>query len=293
MILGPGSGARLQAFFATWDQEILGLRGQLEVLNRYQAASPSAHLPPVVAVDAGSVEPSPRALPGFLRGLSHRLSYPVAVDRSGRVADGYQVQDQPWYVLTSSTGRILWYYDVATQGPLSTAMLTRSVRGALRAAPKVSKPAAGTVPSSLAGSPKPLAAVHAQAGRLLGSESVLAARLRALRGYPVVINAWASWCTPCKKEFSLFASAAARYGRRVAFLGVDTNDSAADATSFLARHPISYPSYQSTISQLSSLSPIAGLPTTIFVNRAGKMVHVHTGQYEAQGTLDQDIASYG
>jgi cytochrome c biogenesis protein CcmG/thiol:disulfide interchange protein DsbE len=280
-------------FFATWDSEVLNLRGQLEALNRYQAASKAAHLPSLAAVDEGSVEPSTRALPTFLRHLSRPLSYPVAIDDSGRVADGYEVQDEPWFVLTSGSGRILWYYDVATQGTLTPAVLAKDVRAALGAPPKVSKVASSdAVPSELAGSPAPLAAIHAQAGQLLGSESELAARVRALRGYPVVINAWASWCTPCQEEFPLFASASARYGRAVAFLGVDTDDSSGDATSFLAKHQVSYPSYQSSISELSSLSAIDGLPTTIYVDRAGKTVYVHTGQYEAEGTLDQDVEQY-
>ncbi|MEA2199319.1 MAG: hypothetical protein QOJ25_3370, partial [Solirubrobacteraceae bacterium] len=290
--LGRGEGPRLQMFFATWDSQVLPLRTQLEALNQYQSASASAHLPPVVAVDEGSVEPSPAALTGFLAGLSRPLSYPVGIDASGRVADGYQVQDQPWFVLTSRTGRIIWYYDVATQGSLTAPALRAAVRAALRAPPKVSLPATGEVPSSLAGSPPPLAALHLQAGRLLGSEAALAARLRGLRGYPVVINAWASWCAPCRTEFPLFASAAARYGRRVAFLGVDTNDSSGDAASFLTHHAISYPSYQSAMWQLSPVAPVADLPTTIFLNAAGKTVNVHTGEYAAQGTLDQDIAKY-
>ena len=54
----------------------------------------------------------------------------------------------------------------------------------------------------------------------------------------------------------------------------------------------SYPSYQTTTSGLSPLAPIGGLPTTIFINRAGKVVHVHPGQYEVQGKLDEDINSY-
>jgi thiol-disulfide isomerase/thioredoxin len=291
--LGSQGGPHLQVFFATWDSEVLGLRAQLEALNRYQASTRAAHLPPLVAVDEGSVEPSSRALPAFLRRLSRPLSYPVAIDDSGRVADGYGVQDEPWFVLTSASGHILWSYDASTQGTLSTATLTKDVRAALRAAPKVKVPtSAAAVPSDLAGSPAPLAAIHEQAGELLGSESALSARLKALRGYPVVINAWASWCTPCQAEFPLFASASAHYGRQVAFLGVDTDDSAGDATSFLAKHPVSYPSYQSNISQLSPIAAIEGLPTTIYVNRAGKVVYVHTGQYGSQGTLDQDVEQY-
>ena len=99
----------------------------------------------------------------------------------------------------------------------------------------------GAPRQELAGSPAPLASLHRQAGQLLGGPTALAARLRALRGYPVVINAWASWCGPCREEFSLFASASARYGRRVAFLGADTNDSAGDARTFLSAAPRQLP----------------------------------------------------
>ena len=107
-----------------------------------------------------------------------------------------------------------------------------------------------------------------------------------------MVNAWASWCGPCRAEFGLFASASARFGRHVAFLGADTDDAAADARAFLAQHPVSYPSYPATVSGLSGFAVIQGLPTTVFINRQGKVVYVHTGQYDAQGTLDQDIATY-
>jgi cytochrome c biogenesis protein CcmG/thiol:disulfide interchange protein DsbE len=143
--------------------------------------------------------------------------------------------------------------------------------------------------AALAGSPTTLASIHRQAGELLGSSSALEARLRSLRGYPVVINAWASWCPPCRSEFPLFGAAAARYGGKVAFLGVDTNDSASSARAFLSAHPISYPSYHSSMSGLSWLAGIESMPTTVFVDRTGHVVEVHLGQYQTETTLVYDV----
>jgi thiol-disulfide isomerase/thioredoxin len=160
------------------------------------------------------------------------------------------------------------------------------------AAPRVVPPTAAQARQALKGSPATLAALHAEAGRLLGSAGALSARLSSLRGYPVVLNAWAAWCAPCRTEFSLFASAAAKYGKRVGFLGIDTNDAAGDARAFLAKHPISYPSYQLTSTQLAPLATLQGMPTTIYISPAGKVLNVHTGQYDTETTLQNDIERY-
>lgn len=130
--LGPGSGAHLVLFFDTWETEVTDVRKQLEALNRYQAVAKQKGLPPLVAIDEAGVEASPQALPRFLHALPHPLSYPVAVDHSGTVADGYRVQDSPWLELVSAKGRFGFYEDLAVKGWPTLKQLLAQVRAARR-----------------------------------------------------------------------------------------------------------------------------------------------------------------
>jgi cytochrome oxidase Cu insertion factor (SCO1/SenC/PrrC family)/thiol-disulfide isomerase/thioredoxin len=291
--LGPDGSARLYVFFASWLTETLPLGADLDSLRAYDAIAAKRKLPRVTAVDEGSVEPTPAALTQFLRTLQSPLTFPVAVDGSGRVADGYLVQDQPWFVLASRSGQILWYWDASTNGWPTPPQLLEHITAALSSPPKVKPPPIREVPHLLAGSPPLLASIHKQAGELLGSESELLARVRELRGYPIVVNAWASWCDNCTHEYPLFASASVRYGRQVAFLGVDTSDYGPSyARTFLTSHPISYPSYQAPGGELSGLAGIYGLPATIFIDRQGKVIKTIDGVFDSQGELDGDIETY-
>ena len=129
--IGASATPHLILFFDTWDSETMNLGPQLQALNGYQSFAARHHLPPLIAVDEASVEPSAGALSRFLHRLRHPLSYPVALDRSGRVADGYGAQDSPWLTLISPSGKFLWYQDASTAGWPTRSRLIKHVRAAL------------------------------------------------------------------------------------------------------------------------------------------------------------------
>ena len=151
-------------------------------------------------------------------------------------------------------------------------------------------PSASFVRRSLRGSPPRLAALHGQGGQLLDRD--LDARLSSLHGYPVVLNAWASWCAPCRAELPLMARAAGRFGRRVAFVGADVDDSASAAHRLLAGNHLSYPSYRVSAATIRELTPIVGFPTTMFLDRHGHVVFSHQGQYSSASQLADDVRRY-
>ncbi len=155
-------------------------------------------------------------------------------------------------------------------------------------------PSAGTVAAAFKGSPPPLAALHAQANRLIsGGPSAFKSLLAGLRGYPVVVNKWASWCGPCQSEFPAYQQASVVFGRRVAFVGIDGKDHNGAATAFLQRFPVTYPSYvdpQESIAR--TIQAATYYPQTVYFDRQGKIVFDHAGPYLSAGSLERDIRRY-
>jgi cytochrome c biogenesis protein CcmG, thiol:disulfide interchange protein DsbE len=91
--------------------------------------------------------------------------------------------------------------------------------------------------------------------RLNGDGSL---RLSSLRGKPIVVNFWATWCIPCKREAPRFQAAFERYRDQVAFVGVDTADFSGDAGQFLQRYGVTYPNVRDP--DRSVLGKYGGLP---------------------------------
>jgi thiol-disulfide isomerase/thioredoxin len=155
-------------------------------------------------------------------------------------------------------------------------------------------PDATQLRQDLAGSPPELAALHAQANHLLdGGKTAFDARLKALHGYPVVVNKWASWCGPCQTEFPAFQQAAAKLGKKVAFIGIDGQDSKGAASTFLKQFPVSYPSYNDPHATIAgSIQASTYFPMTIYINPKGTIVFVHAGQYISAAAVERDIRRY-
>ena len=147
---------------------------------------------------------------------------------------------------------------------------------------------------SLQGAPPQLAAVYRKGNTVLGgSTKAFQAQIDALRGHPVVINKWASWCGPCRTEFPIFQHAATQYGKRVAFLGVNANDHDAAARRFLKSESLPYPSFSDrnlAISGKLGIVPI--FPTTVFLDADGKRQYIHQGYYTSTAALARDIRRY-
>ena len=106
--------------------------------------------------------------------------------------------------------------------------------------------------------------------------------LAALRGRPLVIDFWASWCYPCQTEMPLLESAARREAGKVDFLGIDVNDTRSAALAFVKQKRITYPVafLDDSRGTLADAYGLIGLPTTVFVSPGGMMSGRLIGQFD-------------
>lgn len=155
-------------------------------------------------------------------------------------------------------------------------------------------PAAPDYATKLDGSPPQLAALHEQGGELLdGGLDAYQQRIDQLKGFPVVVNVWASWCGPCRSEFPLIQRAAADQGKQVAFLGVNSQDSNEFAADFLADYPVPFPSYVDPDEKIAQdIGATHGLPATAFYGPDGELKIVKHGEFADQKELNEYIREY-
>lgn len=196
--------------------------------------------------------------------------------------------------LRMTSRRVLWLGAIVVLVVVVVIGISQAKHAAGPSQTALAAPGAAQISRALAGSPRPLATLHAEADRLLPVRGHAVTRLLAsLRGYPVVVNKWASWCVPCRQEFPLFQHAAVDYGRRVAFVGLDSGDGRAGAVSFLARFPVSYPSFSDpSASAGTDLTSSSFYPVTAYFDTTGRRSYVHQGVYQSVADLERDIQRY-
>jgi cytochrome c biogenesis protein CcmG/thiol:disulfide interchange protein DsbE len=134
-------------------------------------------------------------------------------------------------------------------------------------------------PKSLVGQPLPEFKLP-----LLGSSKSLSSH--ELKGHPVVLNFWASWCIPCREEAATLEAAHQKYhARGIRVVGVNVQDSVSDAEAFAKEFGISYPTVRDTDLRLYTKLGVSGMPETFFVDRNGIFIGLGSGrQVDQTGT---------
>jgi cytochrome c biogenesis protein CcmG/thiol:disulfide interchange protein DsbE len=106
-------------------------------------------------------------------------------------------------------------------------------------------------------------------------------QLSSLRGKAVVLNFWASWCSPCKREAPALQAVSKTWGKRVVVLGVDVNDFQGDARGFMRKYGLTYPVVHDNKNVTTPKYGLTGLPETFFLDRRGRIVEHVPGEVRA------------
>jgi peroxiredoxin len=103
-------------------------------------------------------------------------------------------------------------------------------------------------------------------------------RLSELKGQVVMINFWATWCGPCRQEMPLLQQLQAKYEPLgFTLLGVNVENDSAAAQAWLQGMPVSFPILFDRKNEVAERFGVEGMPSTVFVDRAGNVRYVHRG----------------
>ena len=108
-----------------------------------------------------------------------------------------------------------------------------------------------------------------------GGEAV---RLADLKGQVVMINFWATWCGPCRQEMPLLEQIQTKYEPLgFTLLGVNVDPDSAGAVKWLEKVPVSFPILFDTANAVAERFGVEGMPSSVFVDREGRVRYVHRG----------------
>lgn len=180
-------------------------------------------------------------------------------------------------------------YAALTAEPAAQEPAPTAYAAAVTMAPQQEEPAAAPEPQEAAGpQPKenlaPVFTVYEDDGTPV--------RLSDLRGKPVIVNFFASWCGPCRLEMPHFDEAYAAYGDQIHFMMVDLcaygNDTKENAKALVAEGGWTFPVYYDTDGSAATAYAVRSMPTTIFVTADGELASGRIGAMTQQ-QLQQEI----
>ncbi|MEJ5308580.1 MAG: TlpA disulfide reductase family protein [Anaerolineae bacterium] len=116
---------------------------------------------------------------------------------------------------------------------------------------------------------------------LLGSEPLTTLALDMLRGKPVVLSFWVTWCGHCRAQTPLLVDAHARYGAEVQFVGVNVQEIADVVQPYVTGQGILYPVVMDAEGRTAQQYQVSGFPTTYFLDAEGRVVARHVGELNA------------
>ena len=102
--------------------------------------------------------------------------------------------------------------------------------------------------------------------------------LEEFRGRPVVLNFWASWCVPCRKEMPTLQEVSEEVQDRIAFVGVNHQDSRGEAVAFLDDTGVDFPAGYDPEGATATAYGLYGMPTTVFISPDGRILERHRGE---------------
>lgn len=108
-------------------------------------------------------------------------------------------------------------------------------------------------------------------------DDAVPAPLRGYAGRVVYVDFWASWCTPCAESFPWLNRMQAKYGPRLAVVGVSVDTEARDRQAFLARHPAQFDIVADPQGALAERYRIEGMPSAVLLDADGRVLHRHSG----------------
>jgi peroxiredoxin len=112
----------------------------------------------------------------------------------------------------------------------------------------------------------------------LNGQSGKPVALDQFKGQVVMLNFWASWCGPCRQEFPLLDDIYKKYGKLgFTMIGVNVEPDSNAANAWLKQTPVSFPILYDTDSKVSKLYGVAGMPSTVIVDRKGTVRMIHRG----------------